>query len=262
MRRARGGADTEYQHHPDRQRPRHAYDADGDLTGDGASPTPTTFAYDARDQLDTVTPGGGSAVQVTDHGTSQINLASINNQEVDENILGVGATGSGSNYYTRDTSGDLLAERNSTSTPNATQYVLPDPFGSVAALTNSTGTQTAPASGTYQYDPYGNPIGAASSTFGYLGAQIMPGGLLHFGLRYYDPSSGAWTQRDPINQVSSLTQADAYTYVGGDPVNEADPAGATGAPPRSGLCEEDPAYAASDPSYCGPVLKENRALRA
>ena len=37
-----------------------AYDADGDLTGDGASPTPTTFAYDARDQLDTVTPGAAA----------------------------------------------------------------------------------------------------------------------------------------------------------------------------------------------------------
>jgi len=199
-----------------------AYDADGDLINDGASPTPSTFAYDARDQLDTVTPGGGSAVQITDHSSSQIDLASINNQEVDENILGVGATGSGSNYYTRDGGGELLAERNSTSTPSATEYVLPDPFGSVAALTNSTGTQTAPSSGTYQYDPYGNPVGTASSTFGYRGALIMPGGLLHFGQRYYDPSTGAWTQQDPINQAASLTQADRYAYVGGDPVNEAD----------------------------------------
>lgn len=231
-----------------------AYDADGDLTGDGASPTPSTFAYDARDQLDNVTPGGGSAVQITDHGSSQIDLASINNQEVDENILGVGSTGSGSNYYTLDSGGALLAERNSTSTPSATQYVLPDPFGSVAALTNSTGTQTAPASGTYQYDPYGNPIGTASSTFGYLGAQIMPTGLLHFGQRYYDPSTGAWTQRDPINQVSSLTQSDAYGYVGDDPVNEVDPAGQAGFPPLSGQCVSNPTFAAKNAKFCRPYL--------
>ena len=46
-------------------------------------------------------------------------IASTTSVPVDEevigNILGVGSTGSGSAYYTRDTAGDLLAERNSTS---------------------------------------------------------------------------------------------------------------------------------------------------
>lgn len=41
-----------------------------------------------------------------------------------------------------------------------------------------------------------------------------------FGTRYYDPSVGRWTQRDPSGQ-----DANPYSYVGGDPVNFTDPTG-------------------------------------
>jgi hypothetical protein len=44
-----------------------------------------------------------------------------------------------------------------------------------------------------------------------------------FGARYYDPSVGRWTQQDPSGQ-----EANAYAYVGGDPVNFVDPDGHLG----------------------------------
>lgn len=34
-----------------------------------------------------------------------------------------------------------------------------------------------------------------------------------------------WTQQDPLNQAASLTQANRYTYVGGNPVDFVDPTG-------------------------------------
>jgi hypothetical protein len=46
------------------------------------------------------------------------------------------------------------------------------------------------------------------------------------GERYYDPALAHFTQRDPLNQINDLTQANRYAYVSGDPVNLTDPTGA------------------------------------
>ncbi len=45
-------------------------------------------------------------------------------------------------------------------------------------------------------------------------------GLYKMGARYYEPELGRWTQQDP-----SGLDANAYTYVGGNPVNFVDPSG-------------------------------------
>jgi RHS repeat-associated protein len=202
------------------------YDADGDMTSDGSS-APAKFAYTVRDQLSKITPHEGGASQVVSHGTGQQDLAAVGSEEVVQNVLGVGATGTGESakYYTRDASGQLLARRTPSGTPSETQYYALDPLGSVAMTTSSTGVQVAPSGGSYQYDLYGNPIGTGPSTFGYRSGQILPDGLIHFGARYYDPAVGQWTQQDPINQAGSLTQANRYGYVGADPFNGFDPQG-------------------------------------
>jgi RHS repeat-associated protein len=46
--------------------------------------------------------------------------------------------------------------------------------------------------------------------------------LYHFGARYYDPSTATCTQQDPINQIASLTEANRYSYVGGNPADGSD----------------------------------------
>lgn len=45
-------------------------------------------------------------------------------------------------------------------------------------------------------------------------------GLYKMGARYYQPELGRWTQRDPSGQ-----EANAYAYVGGNPVNFTDRTG-------------------------------------
>lgn len=52
-------------------------------------------------------------------------------------------------------------------------------------------------------------------------------GLYKMGLRYYDPTIGRWTQKDPLNLYQDPKQANRYAYAGSDPVNNADPSGAT-----------------------------------
>jgi RHS repeat-associated protein len=213
------------------------YDKDGEMTSDGLLSGANKFAYTIRDQLASITPHGESAKQVVSHGTGQADLAAIGSEEVVQNVLGVGVTGSGESakYYTRDSGGTLLAKRTAKGKPSETEYFLPDPFGSVAILTNSIGSQTAPATGSYQYDPYGASIGAGSSPFGFESTQLLPGGVAHFGARYYDPMIGVWTQQDPISSVSDLVAANRYGYSGNDPVNEQD---ATGERPKGNGEEE------------------------
>lgn len=202
------------------------FDADGDMTSDGST-APAKFGYTVRDQLSSVTPHGGSATQVVSHGTGQDDLAAIGSEEVVENVLGVGVTGSGesAHYYTRGSEGSLLAKRTAKGTASETEYYVADPTGSPALLTSSSGAKTAPSGASYQYDAYGNPIGTAPSTFGYRGGEILPDGLVHYGARYYDPAIGRWTQPDPLNQIGSLTQADRFAYAGSDPLNHVDLAG-------------------------------------
>jgi len=89
-------------------------------------------------------------------------------------------------------------------------------------LTSATGTQTAPTTGTYQYDSYGNPVGTGPATFGYRSGQILPDGLIHYGARDYDPANANWTQQDPVEQADDLVQADRYGYVGDTPLNNID----------------------------------------
>jgi RHS repeat-associated protein len=202
------------------------YDGDGDMTSDG-SEAPAKFAYTARDQLSSVTPHGESEKKIVSHGTAQDDLAAIGFEEVIENVLGVGVTGSGESakYYTRGSEGTLFAKRTAKHKPSETEYYVRDSRESPAMLTNSSGAQTAPSSGTYQYDSYGKSIGAGPVTFGYRSAQVIPDGLIHFGARYYDSATTGWTQQDPLDQASSLTQADRYTFAGDDPVNLSDPSG-------------------------------------
>ena len=98
-----------------------------------------------------------------------------------------------------------------------------EPLGARIVLeASSTGAQTAPGTGSYQYDSYGSPIGTAPTTFGYKTAQIMPGGLVHFGARYESTVLGQWTQQDPASKLASLLQSNRFAFVGGDPVNHTD----------------------------------------
>ncbi len=200
------------------------YDEDGNMTSDGLLAGANKFAYTVRDQLSSVTPHGESAKQVVSHGTGQDDLAAIGSEEVITNVLGVGVTGSGESakYYTRGSEGALLAKRTVKGKPSETEYFVIDPFGSVALLTGSNGAQTAPASGQYQYDPYGSSIGAAPATFGYESGQALPGGVVHFGARYYDPAAGGWTQPDPA------TSAPEFEFSEDNPINFADPTGEGG----------------------------------
>jgi len=100
-------------------------------------------------------------------------------------------------------------------------YLHYDQIGSVRMLTQ-TGTGVV---ATFTYDPYGKKTastGTVTTPFGFAGQYTDPEtGFIYLRNRYYDPTTGNFLTRDPIE---GLTRS-AYGYVGGNPLNLTDPLG-------------------------------------
>jgi len=90
----------------------------------------------------------------------------------------------------------------------------------------ATPSALAPSNG---YDPFGAPAPGSAATFdtymGYKGEQTI-NDLVYLRARDYDPKTGSFTKRDPLDGVpGTTTQANPYHYVNNDPLNGTDPTG-------------------------------------
>jgi RHS repeat-associated protein len=96
-----------------------------------------------------------------------------------------------------------------------------DQLGSTRALTDSSGTRQA----TYTYDSYGNLTaltGIPTNPLQFAGEYTdAESGLQYLRARHYEPATGQFLTRDPLE---GLTQH-AYAYAQDDPLNNADPSG-------------------------------------
>ncbi|HPZ42770.1 MAG TPA: S-layer homology domain-containing protein [Bacillota bacterium] len=103
-------------------------------------------------------------------------------------------------------------------------YVATDHQGTPRVVTDAGGQVVK----VMEYDSYGNLTYDSNPAFklaiGYAGGIADPDtGLVHFGLRDYDPAAGRWTARDPI--LFNGQQGNLYVYVNNNPVNLRDPFG-------------------------------------
>ena len=101
-----------------------------------------------------------------------------------------------------------------------------DGGGNVRQLTNSAGALTD----TYEYDAFGNKInstGTSPNNYLYRGEQYDGDlGLYYLRARYYNPATGRFMSRDPLDgNTTDPRTLRKYLYVGGDPVNGIDPRG-------------------------------------
>jgi len=110
--------------------------------------------------------------------------------------------------------GGLLAENIVT---NGVHFVAYDGNGNVAALVSATnGAVTA----NYEYGPFGELIRATgpmakANPFGWSDKITDPEtGLSYYGHRYYNPSTGRWLSRDPLQEQGAVN---LYGYVDNDP---------------------------------------------
>jgi RHS repeat-associated protein len=100
-----------------------------------------------------------------------------------------------------------------------------DGNGNVSSLVN---TSTGQVAAEYEYSPFGEVIKAvgpmaSSNPFRFSTKyQDDETGLLYYGYRYYNPSTGRWMSRDPIEEEGGVN---LYGMLGNNPVNAIDPLG-------------------------------------
>jgi RHS repeat-associated protein len=193
------------------------YDGNGNLTG---SSNGISGTYNNLNQTTSYTPAGGSALSQSYRDVGQGFRYSAGTMTETQTLLGLGHEYNGStinSYYGWTPDGMILEQIDSVT--SGFYFYLHDGLGSVAAMTNTSGTVVR----TYRYDPYGNITATTGTTYNpitYAAGHTDPTGLIKFGERYYNPTLGRWTQMDPSGQ-----DPNPYTYTSGDPVNRVDPSG-------------------------------------
>ena len=213
----------------------YAHDASGNLT---ASPELGKVTYSATEQMTQRTKAATPATY-TYAGTNQNELITMA-KDGDTRTLTYGRTDAnglplieaynaegGTSYIAHDPNGTPVAIRAFT---GQTHYYAEDGLGSTTALINQDGNVT----GLYDYDPSGEVTIAASPNTGVVrvnpfryagGTYDYTSNLIKFGQRWYDPTTGRFTQQDSLETLADPTRANRYEYAAGNPINYVDPTG-------------------------------------
>ncbi len=255
-----------------------SYDDAGQLVSASTPSGVVSFDYNDVGQRVAQTPAGGTATTYSYSGAGRLASVAVpgtgtNTYAYDGDGLRIQATsgGSSTSFLWDPASGDLIGE-------NATSYLygpdgLPfeeidsndtprfyhhDRLGSVRSVTDASGTRVASQS----FDVYGNLVGSTGTRripFGFAGQYTdADTGLVYMRARYYDPQTGQFLTRDPLEQITEQ----AYQYAGNDPVNAVDPLGlfpiSIGLPSRQEI--SDAAAGFGDRASFGLTRKIRQAL--
>jgi RHS repeat-associated protein len=129
---------------------------------------------------------------------------------------------------------------------NEAAWMAYDDRGSTIGTTATNSWQGAPGG----YDPFGAPTpiygaynAAQDDYLSYRGETTIDGQTIDLRARDYDPATGTFTTRDPLDGVNGTTTvANPYHYVGNDPLNMVDPLG---------LQPTDPDFGWREGASCG-----------
>jgi RHS repeat-associated protein len=124
-------------------------------------------------------------------------------------------------------------------------YYLADGLGSTMAIVDADGH----VENGYTYDVYGEPTvtGSLANEFDFAGQQTDPTGLQYLRARYYDPATGVFLSREPLERLPGW-MGNPFGYAGGNAVSRTDP---TGLIPMEG-CEPSCQVSAGPPGWFAP----------
>ena len=195
------------------------YDANGNLTNDGAG---KTYDWDAADRLVKITQGSNVTEFVYD-GVGQRVQEKLAGSVIKQWVWCDGPQPceerDASNAVTRRfyAAGEQIG--------SSAYFFTTDHLGSVREMIDSTGSIRA----RYDYDPYGRVTklsGDLEADFGFTGFyRHQASGLALTLYRAYDANLGRWLSRDPVAENGGINR---YEYVANDPVGLIDPLGLTG----------------------------------
>lgn len=208
----------------------------------GGASTVTTFTYDARGNRTSASSGATTTQYTWDQANRLTNVGSAvsyryngDGLRMEKRVPGLSlrflwdATSDlplllsdVNNAYVYGPGGKVLEQIDLTGL--APTFLHTDQLGSTRLLTDPSGQVAAG----FTYDPFGNPrdvSGSAVTPFGFAGEYTDPDtGFIYLRARSYDPATGQFLSRDPIED---LTQA-PYSYAGNNPANLVDPTGLCG----------------------------------
>ncbi|HEU4890869.1 MAG TPA: RHS repeat-associated core domain-containing protein [Vicinamibacterales bacterium] len=193
-----------------------SYDRNGNLASDG----PTSYSWNARDQLAALA-GGHTATFGYDGAQRRISRSMSTQTSTflydQDNVVQESAGALGQTTLLNGLQMDETYMRSAGGTEHG---ILTDGGGSTLALVNAAGA----AASAYTYEPFGagSQSGASVPYAWQFGGRENDGDLYYFRARYYLAPAGRFLSEDP---ASSDPHANHYAYVANDPINNSDPLG-------------------------------------
>jgi RHS repeat-associated protein len=205
----------------------YGYDANGNQTAAGAR----SFGYDLANRLETTTASGQTTTYAYDGDGNRMQASAggqLTNYVWDRNYglpqLALERSGPGATLR-RYLYGNA---RISMTASGSTFYFHHDAIGSVTNVTSSTGA----AQWTYAYEPFGatrtetqDDPSAPFNPMKYAGELLDATGLYHVRARQYDPGTGRFLARDPLEFAAGKPAISAYAYADNRPTTSTDPSG-------------------------------------
>ena len=204
----------------------YGYDLNGNRTTHGGA----TYSYDSVNRLIGYAAAGTSAAYRYDYLGRRV-LRTVNGVTSEylydgQNIAAeIGAGGMVSKRYTHGASAD---EIHLARVAGQSFFYHTDALGSVVAITDASGTLVK----RYAYDAWGDTLvddGVLpyDNRLRFVGREFdAESGLYHVRARAYDPASGRFLQKDPLQGVLRVPQSlNLYAYARNNPLNFIDPSG-------------------------------------
>ncbi len=204
------------------------YDAAGRRVSQSGPDGTTTYRWDPMGRLDQLDAAWGTQARGYDPDGRLIELDHTGAGDVRLDWDPVGPVAELAGWTTSTDGATTLAAGplgwSASRTADYSWRLLSDSLGSTYRLDDYYGEVPAASA----YDAWGNPAETPDSTGTHLGyrGELHLGGLVHLRARDYDPTTGSFLSRDPLDGVTGTsTVANPYHYADNNPVNRIDPTG-------------------------------------